>query len=88
MQHYTSEERQQYAEMVSELAHEWIVRREADFDVAIHRGVEWCRNNVTGDRVPRANPTITLTLSINGGASESEGPPIMPSPPVFRGPEP
>ncbi|HET8654044.1 MAG TPA: hypothetical protein VFL93_00825 [Longimicrobiaceae bacterium] len=87
MQSHTPEERQQYVDLICELAREWIVRREADFDVAIERGVEWCRNGATGDPMPRANPTITLTFTVNGGARETEGPLVLPSPPVFRGPE-
>jgi len=86
MRLYTPEERQRFAETLSQLANEWIVRREAEFELSIERGVAWCRNTTTGDLVPRANPTITLTLTINGGAQETEGPAIIPSPPVFRGP--
>jgi hypothetical protein len=75
MQPYTPEQRQQYADMVCELAREWIVRREADFEIDLERGAEWRHNTTTGGQTPRANPTVTLTLRVNGG-----------SPPLFRGP--
>jgi hypothetical protein len=87
MARYTAEQRQEYAEMICELAREWIIDQEADFEVDLQRGVEWRRNASTGDPTPRANPTLTLTLRINGGAQRSEGLPIVPSPPLFRGPE-
>jgi hypothetical protein len=86
MRPYTPEQRQQYADMLCEIAQEWIVRREADFEVDLERGAEWCLNNSTGGLTPRANPTITLTLRVNGGAKATEGPPVVPSPPLFRGP--
>lgn len=86
MRPYTPEQRQEYADMVCELAREWIVRREADFEIDLERGAEWCHNTTTGDRTPRANPTITLTLRVNGGAQATEGPQVVPSPPLFRGP--
>ena len=86
MSKYTPEQRQRYAEMIAQLAREWIVEREADFELDMQRGVEWRQNTATGDRSPRANPTFSLTLRINGGARETEGPPLVPAPPVFRGP--
>lgn len=86
MQSYTPEQRVRIADMICDLAREWIVQRASDFEIDLQRGVEWCANTATGDRTPRANPTLTLALRINGGAQESEGPPIIPSPPVFRGP--
>jgi hypothetical protein len=86
MRPYSAEQRQRFAEMLCHLANEWLVEREADFELDFQRGVEWCRNTATGDRTPRSNPTITLTLTINGGAQETEGGPIVPAPGVFRGP--
>jgi hypothetical protein len=86
MRRYTAEQRQRFAEMLSNLANEWIVEREAEFDLEFQRGVQWCRNTATGDRTPRSNPTFTLTLTINGGAQDTEGAPIVPSPGLFRGP--
>lgn len=86
MQRYTPEQRQQYADMVCELAREWIVRREADFEIDLERGAEWRHNTTTGGQTPRANPTVTLTLRVNGGAQATQGPPVVPSPPLFRGP--
>lgn len=83
---YTPEQRAQYAEQVCELVREWIVRRESEFAVRIQRGVEWCPDALSGDRTPRPNPTLTLTVTINGGARDTDGPPIVSAPPVFRGP--
>ena len=87
MDRYTPEQRRQYADHLCELVREWIERRESDFDFSLQRGVEWCPDALSGERVPRANPTFTLTLTINGGAQETEGPPIVPAPTVFRGPD-
>jgi hypothetical protein len=87
MDQYTPEQRRMYADHLCELIREWVVRQESGFEIDLQRGVEWCRDAVTGDRTPRANPTLTLTLRINGGARESEGPPIVRTPPLFRGPE-
>jgi hypothetical protein len=44
------------------------------------------RTPAAASRTPRANPTLTLTLRVNGGAQESEGPPVVRTPPLFRGP--
>lgn len=87
MRGYTPEQRQRIAEIISDLAREWIVQRESEFEFDLQRGVEWCTDVRSGDRTPRANQTLTLTLRVNGGAQESEGPPIVPTPTVFRGPE-
>jgi hypothetical protein len=85
MEGYTAVQRKAYAAMISQLAQEWIVDRESAFQIDLERGVEWCPNMLTGDRTPRPNPTFTLTLRINGGASASDGPPIVAAPPVFKG---
>lgn len=87
MQQYTPEQRKLYADHICDMVREWIVGRSSDFEFELERGVEWCHDVRTGDRRPRANPTITFTLRINGGAQESEGPPIVPTTTVFRGPE-
>lgn len=86
MEHRTPEQRKFFADQLCGMIREWIEQKESDFDVEIQRGVEWCLNTTTQDRTPRANPTLTLVVRINGGAQETEGPPIVPAPPVFRGP--
>jgi hypothetical protein len=85
MEGYTVVQRKAYAAMISQLAQEWIVDRESEFQIDLERGVEWCANMLSGDRTPRPNSTFTLTLRINGGASPTDGPPIVAAPPVFRG---
>lgn len=87
MDGYTPEQRNAYADLICQMAREWILDRKAEFQLDLERGVEWCPNAVTGDSTPRPNPTFTLTLRINGGASRTDGPPIFAAPPVFRGPE-
>lgn len=86
MRYYNAEERQRFAEILSDLANEWIIRKEADFEIEIQRGVHWCRNAATGNPTPRPNPTITLTLTINGGVQDTEGGPIVRSPGLFDKP--
>jgi hypothetical protein len=86
MQRYTPEQRKQYAEHICTLVRTWLEEKASDFEFEFERGVEWCADVRSGDRKPRANPTITLTLKINGGAQETEGPPIVPTPMLFRGP--
>ena len=84
MSRYTPEQRQRYADTICDLVREWIGDQSNDFSLEVRRGVEW-RPELNGDtRHPRANNGITMTLVINGGARESEGPPIVPAPRVFR----
>jgi hypothetical protein len=83
---YTPEQRKQYADHICAMVREWVERQDSEFRFELERGVEWCQDLRTGDRRPRANPTITFTLTINGGARETEGPPVVPTPNVFRGP--
>lgn len=84
MQRYTPEQRQQYADQICGLIREWIENEENHFEFGVQRGVEWRPEMHSGDRRPRANSGITLTVTINGGAQDTEGPPIVPAPPVFR----
>jgi hypothetical protein len=86
MQRFTPEQRRFYADHLCELVREWIERPDAHFEIEMERGVEWCRDAGSGERTPRANPTLTMTLRVNGGAQESEGPPVVRTPPLFRGP--
>lgn len=86
MERYTPEQRRQYADLVCDLVNEWIVQKQSDFEIDFERGVEWCTHAATGERTPRANPTFSVTLRINGGAQPTEGRAIVPAPPVFRGP--
>jgi hypothetical protein len=85
MEEYTPEQRKRYADHICDMVREWIERRDSHFQFELERGVEWCADVRTGERRPRANPTITFTLKVNGGAQPSEGPPIVPTPTVFRG---
>lgn len=87
MPHHTPEQRAMYAAHLHELIRTWVEEGEAYFEMELKRGVEWCRDARTQERLPRANPTLTLTLRINGGAEESEGPPVIPVPNGFLGPE-
>jgi hypothetical protein len=87
MQEFPRELRRLYADRLCEMIREWVVEKEAPFEVDLERGVEWCRNAATGERTPRSNPSITLTLRINGGAHETEGAPVIRNPPIYRGPE-
>jgi hypothetical protein len=87
MHHYTPEQRSAYAETLYSLIRDWVEKGDARFEIDLKRGVEWCTDVRTGDPMPRANPTMTLVLKINGGADDSEGPQIMPTPGVFGGPE-
>jgi hypothetical protein len=86
MQRFTPEQRRFYADHLCELIREWVVDRDGDFEMDLQRGVEWCREPGAEGRTPRPNPTITLTLRINGGARETEGPPVVRTPPLYRGP--
>jgi hypothetical protein len=85
---YTPEQRSAYAEALYDLIRTWVEHGDSPFEIDLKRGVEWCTNARTGDRTPRANPGITLVLRINGGAEDSEGPAIVPTPTVFRPPDP
>jgi len=85
MARFSPEENRRFADMICALVRTWIEEKGSEFDYELERGVEWCQDVRSGDRRPRANPTITLTLKINGGARETEGPPIVPTP-VFRDP--
>lgn len=84
MQRYTPEQRQQYADQICTLIREWIGNEENQFEFGVQRGVEWRADMNSGERRPRANPSITLTVMINGGAQDTEGPPIVTAPQVFR----
>lgn len=85
MRHFTSEQRKLYADQICTLIRDWISDEANDFDVDIQRGVEWRPDMATGDRHPRHNPTATLTLTVNGGAQESEGKPMLSAPPPIFG---
>jgi hypothetical protein len=87
MQEFPRELRQLYADRLCKMIREFVVEKEAPFEVDLQRGVEWCRNAATGDRTPRPNPSITLTLRINGGAHETQGDPVIRNTPIYRGPE-
>ena len=84
MQRYTTEQRQLYAEQICNLVREWIRDEKNHFEFGVQRGVEWRPEVGSGDRRPRANPSLTLTLMINGGAQDTEGPPIVSAPTVFK----
>lgn len=86
MSRHTPEQRQAYADTLHDFIRTWVEQGDADFDLQIKRGVEWCPDARTHDRRPRANPTMTLVLTINGGAEDSEGPPVVPAPGLFGGP--
>lgn len=83
MQRFTREQRRQYADQLCHLIRDWIGNEENHFEFGVQRGVEWRPEVGTGDRRPRANPSLTLTLMINGGAKDTEGPPILSAPQVF-----
>jgi hypothetical protein len=85
MQRYTAEQRKLYADQICEMIRDWVGNEENHFEFGVQRGVEWRADVVSGDRRPRANPSITFTLAINGGAQDTEGPPIVAAPPGFRG---
>jgi hypothetical protein len=85
MDHLSADQRRAYADVLCDLVREWIERGESRFDVDLKRGTEWCTDARTHEPLPRANPTLTLTLRTNGGAEDSEGPPIMPTPGLFGG---
>ena len=84
MQRYTSQQRRMYADQLCDLIREWIANEENHFEFGVRRGVEWRPEVGSGDRRPRANPSLTLTLMINGGAQDTEGTPIVPAPQVYR----
>ncbi|HEX6070824.1 MAG TPA: hypothetical protein VFZ18_13400 [Longimicrobiaceae bacterium] len=84
MRQYTAEQRKRYVDQICEMVREWIGNEENDFELGVQRGVEWRPEMGSGDRRPRANPSLTLTLKINGGAHDTEGPPLVAAPPVFR----
>lgn len=84
MQRYTDEQRRQYADQLCNLIREWIGNEENSFEFGVERGVEWRPEVGSGDRRPRPNTGLTLTLTINGGAQHTEGAPILPAPPVFK----
>jgi hypothetical protein len=86
MPRYTAEQRRAYAEHLHSLIHEWIEQGEGDFEIELKRGVEWCPDARTQDRRPRANHTMTLVLTVNGGAEDSEGPPVVQAPGLYGGP--
>jgi hypothetical protein len=84
MQRFTSEQRVRYADQICGMIREWIADEANHFEFGVQRGVEWRPEVGSGGRRPRANPSITLTLLINGGARDTEGPPIVAAPQVFR----
>lgn len=84
MERYTTEQRRNYADQICNLIREWIGNEENHFEFGVQRGVEWRPEVGSGGRRPRANPSLTLTLMINGGARDTEGPPIVPAPTVFK----
>lgn len=83
MDHPTPEQRRAYAETLRDLIRDWVEKGDASFEIDLQRGVEWCTDARTGEPKPRANSTLTLVLKINGGAEDTEGPPIVPTPAVF-----
>ena len=87
MRHYTSEQRRLYADQICTLVRDWIIDEANEFGLDIQRGVEWRPDLATGDRHPRLNPTATLVLTVNGGARETEGKPMLSAPQVFRAPD-
>jgi hypothetical protein len=86
MSRYSPEQRQAHAETLHELIRTWVEQGEADFEVELKRGVDWRTDVSSGDRRPKANSTLTLTLTINGGAEERAGPSIVPTTRVFGPP--
>jgi hypothetical protein len=83
--YYSDEQRQLYIDQICEMVREWIGNGDNDFELGVQRGVEWQPEVVSGNRRPRANPSLTLTLRINGGAHDTEGQPIVAAPRVFKG---
>jgi hypothetical protein len=86
MDHLSPDQRRAYADALCDLIREWVERGEGRFDVDLKRGTEWCTDARTHESLPRANPTLTLTLRINGGAEDSRGPVVLPVPPLFQPP--
>lgn len=84
MRRYTSEQRRLFADQICTMIRDWITDEANDFGIDIKRGVEWRPDLTTADRHPRSNPTATLILTLNGGARDTEGKPVVPAPPVFR----
>lgn len=87
MQRYTPEQRQLYADHLCSLIRHWIGDDANELEIDLKRGVEWRPELGSGERRPRMNESVTLTITINGGAHDTEGKPILPAPPVFRGPD-
>jgi hypothetical protein len=82
----SADQRRAYADALCDLVREWVEGGENRFEIDLKRGTEWCTDARTQGSLPRANPTLTLTLRINGGAEDSEGPVILPVPPLFQRP--
>jgi hypothetical protein len=84
---HTPEQRSAYAKNLGDLIREWIVEREAGFELEIKRGVDWCREVTSDTRTPRPNETFTIVLRINGGAEQREGAPIVRTPGIAGPPQ-
>jgi hypothetical protein len=87
MREFTPDQRRRYAQYLCEMIQEWIGEGTSPFEFEVMRGVEWCTDARSGLRTPRPNPSFTVILKINGGAQDSEGPPILPTPALFREPD-
>jgi hypothetical protein len=87
MREFTPDQRRRYAVYLCEMIMEWIAEGSDPFEIEVSRGTQWYTDALSGLRTPRANPSITVVLKINGGAQDSEGPIGVPNPTVFRGPE-
>jgi hypothetical protein len=85
MHRYTPEQRRAFAETLHHLIREWVEEGDAHLEIDLKRGIERCTDARSGDPTLRANRTLTLVLKVNGGAEDSEGPPILPTPGVFGG---
>jgi hypothetical protein len=87
MRELTRDQRQRYALYLCEMIQEWVAEGDDPFEVEVARGTQWYTDAVTGLRTPRANPTITVVLKINGGAQDTEGPTGVSGTTLFGGPE-
>ncbi len=83
----TPEQRRQAADALCEQVRGWMEDPRNTFRISVTRGMEARANRATGSAEPLPNGSLTLQLEINGGASDSRGPDVLPFPAPIAGPD-
>ncbi|MEW5926259.1 MAG: hypothetical protein AB1941_02115 [Gemmatimonadota bacterium] len=85
VQGMTPEQRREAADALCAQVRAWMEDPRNTFRVSVARGMEARANRATGSAEPLPNGSLTLRLEINGGASGSVGPDVLPFPaPIAR----